>query len=222
MAVFAALFGLLAGVRATRTEEDSGRADRILTGTVGRPRAFLAQLVAIGLGGAVLWLALLLSFLAGRLPLGVSAYLALAIVSVLPVFAGVGAVTSQLAPTRRTATGLATAVLVIAFALRTVAALPSAGRAGSAGRRRSGGRRSCVRSQTHSRSSSCSPQSRRRSCSVRRTRSSSGATSGAGSFPHATRHSRSCDCWARRPARRFARSAEAWSPGSPVSGRSRS
>ncbi len=127
MAVLAALFGLLAAVRATRAEEDSGRADLVLTGTVGRGRAFVAQLVAIGLGGAVLWLALLLSFLAGRLPLGASAYLALAIVSVLPVFAGVGAVTSQLAPTRRAATGLATAVLVFAFALRTVAALPSAG-----------------------------------------------------------------------------------------------
>jgi ABC-2 type transport system permease protein len=127
MAVFAALFGLLAAVRAMRADEDSGRADLILTGTVGRPRALCAQLVAIGLGGAVLWLALLLSFLAGRLPLGGSAYLALATVSVLPVFAGVGAVTSQLAPTRRTATGLATAALVVAFALRTVAALPSAG-----------------------------------------------------------------------------------------------
>jgi polyether ionophore transport system permease protein len=70
---------------------------------------------------------LFVSFLAGDLPAGGSAYLALAIVSVVPVFVGVGAVASQLAPTKRTATGLATGVLVIAFALRTVAAISSAG-----------------------------------------------------------------------------------------------
>jgi ABC-2 type transport system permease protein len=127
MAVFAALWGLLGAVRAMRAEEDSGRADVLLAGIVGRRRSFLAQLAGIGAGAAVLWLALFVSFLGGRLPAGGSAYLALAIVSVIPVFAGVGAVTSQLAPTRRSATGLATAVLLVAFALRTVAAIPSAG-----------------------------------------------------------------------------------------------
>jgi polyether ionophore transport system permease protein len=64
---------------------------------------------------------------AAGLPAGGAAYLALAIVSVVPVFAGVGAVASQLAPTKRLATGLATGVLLIAFALRTVAAISSAG-----------------------------------------------------------------------------------------------
>jgi ABC-2 type transport system permease protein len=58
---------------------------------------------------------------------GGSAYLALAVVSVVPVFVGVGAVASQLAPTKRMATGLATGVLVIDFALRTVSAVSSAG-----------------------------------------------------------------------------------------------
>jgi ABC-2 type transport system permease protein len=127
MAVFAALWGLLGAVRAMRAEEDSGRADVLLAGVVGRRRALLAQLAGIGGGAAVLWLALFVSLLAGGLPAGGSAYLALAIVSVVPVFVGVGAVTSQLAPTRRSATGLAVAVLVVAFALRTVAALPSSG-----------------------------------------------------------------------------------------------
>jgi ABC-2 type transport system permease protein len=127
MAVFAALFGLLGAVRAMRAEEDTGRAELLLAGTISRRKAFLAQLAAIGAGAAVLWLALFVSLLAGRLPAGGSAYLALAIVSVVPVFAGVGAVASQLAPTKRMATGLATGVLVIAFALRTVAALPSTG-----------------------------------------------------------------------------------------------
>jgi ABC-2 type transport system permease protein len=65
--------------------------------------------------------------LGGKRPAGGSAYLALAIVSVVPVFAGVGAVTSQLAPTKRVATGLATGVLLLAFALRTASAISSAG-----------------------------------------------------------------------------------------------
>jgi polyether ionophore transport system permease protein len=127
MAVFAALFGLLGAVRAMRAEEDAGRADLVLAGVVSRRSAFLAQLAAIVAGAALLWLALFISFLAGRLAAGGSAYLALAIVSLAPVFAGVGALTSQLAPTRRMATGLAAGVLVIAFALRTLAASSSAG-----------------------------------------------------------------------------------------------
>jgi ABC-2 type transport system permease protein len=127
MAVFAALWGLLGAVRAMRAEEESGRAELVLAGVIGRGQAYLAQLAAIGVGAIVLWLVLFVAFLAGKLPAGGSAYLALAIVSVIPVFAGVGAVTSQLAPTKRMATGLATGVLVIAFALRTIAAISSAG-----------------------------------------------------------------------------------------------
>jgi ABC-2 type transport system permease protein len=127
MAVFAALWALLGAVRATRAEEDAGRAEIVLSGVVSRRTAFLAQLAGIAAGAAVLWLALLVAFLAGRLPAGGSAYLALAIVSLAPVFAGVGALTSQLAPTKRIATGLAGAVLVVAFALRTVTAVSSGG-----------------------------------------------------------------------------------------------
>jgi ABC-2 type transport system permease protein len=127
LAVFAAIWGLLGAVRAMRAEEDAGRAELVLSGVVGRRTAFLAQLAAIGAGATVLWLSLFVSFVVGELPAGGSAYLALAIVSVLPVFAGVGAVASQLAPTKRMATGLAAGVLVIAFALRTVAAVSSAG-----------------------------------------------------------------------------------------------
>ena len=127
MAVFAALFGLLGAVRAMRAEEDAGRADVMLAGVVGRRSAFLGQLGAIVAGAALLWLALFISLLAGKLAAGGSAYLALAIVSLAPVFAGVGALTSQLAPTKRMATGLAAGVLVIAFALRTLSAISSAG-----------------------------------------------------------------------------------------------
>jgi polyether ionophore transport system permease protein len=127
MAVFAALFGLLGAVRAMRAEEDAGRAELVLVGVVSRRGAFVAQVAGIAAGAAALWLALFLAFIVGRLAVGGSAYLALTIASLIPVFAGVGAVTSQLASTKRTATGLATGVLAIAFALRTVAAISSTG-----------------------------------------------------------------------------------------------
>ena len=92
---------------------------------MGRRRAYVAQLAAIGAGAAVLWLALFVAFVAGELAVGGSAYLALATVSVLPVFAGIGALASQLAPTKRLATGISTGVLVVALAVRTAASVTS-------------------------------------------------------------------------------------------------
>jgi ABC-2 type transport system permease protein len=127
LAVLAAIWGLLGAVRAMRADEESGHADLVLSGALSRRRAFCAQLAAIAAGAAALWAALVVALLAGKLPFGSSAYLALAVVSVVPVFAGVGAVASQLAPTKRTATGLATAVLLACFALRSVADVSSAG-----------------------------------------------------------------------------------------------
>lgn len=127
LAIFAAIWGLLGAVRAMRAEEEAGRTEFVLAGTVSRNRLFVAQVAAIGAGAAVLWLALFAAFVAGELPAGGSAYLALATVSVIPVFAGVGALAAQLAPTKRMATGLSCGVLVVAFALRDIADIASGG-----------------------------------------------------------------------------------------------
>jgi ABC-2 type transport system permease protein len=121
LAIFAAVFGLLAAVRALRTEEDTGRMELVLAGIVGRRTAYLAALTAIAAGVLLLWLGELAGFLIGGLPAGGSAYLALATVSVAPVFVGVGALTSQLAPTRRLALELGGAILALMFLLRVVA-----------------------------------------------------------------------------------------------------
>ncbi len=67
-----------------RTEEDAGRQELVLAGAVGRGAAFVAQLVAIAVGTAVLWLATFAGLVVARLPVGGSAYLALASVSVVP------------------------------------------------------------------------------------------------------------------------------------------
>jgi ABC-2 type transport system permease protein len=121
LAILAAVFGLLAAVRALRTEEDTGRMELVLAGAVGRRMTYLSALCAIGAGALILWLAESAGFVAGGLSAGGSAYLALASVSVVPVFAGVGALASQLAPTRRIALELGGAVVGLSLLLRVIA-----------------------------------------------------------------------------------------------------
>jgi ABC-2 type transport system permease protein len=121
LAIAAALFGLLSAVRAYRAEEDSGRLEIVLAGVVARRTASLAALSAIAAGMAILWLAELAGFAIAGLRVGSSAYLALATASVIPVCAGIGAVTSQLAPNRRIALGLGGAIVGVLFLLRVLA-----------------------------------------------------------------------------------------------------
>jgi ABC-2 type transport system permease protein len=121
LAIATAAFGVLAAVRALRAEEEAGRTELIAAGIVSRRTAFLAALAAIAAGGAILWLAEFAGFIAGGLPAGGSAYLALATVSVIPVCTGVGALASQLAPSRRAALELGGAVVGLLFLLRVIA-----------------------------------------------------------------------------------------------------
>lgn len=121
LAILAAIFGLLAGVRALRAEEDSGRAEIVLAGPVSRGAVYLGAIAGIAAEAALLWVAVLAGSAIGGLAAGGSAYLALAIVSMVPVFVGVGALASQVAPTRRMALELGGAVVVLAFLLRVIA-----------------------------------------------------------------------------------------------------
>jgi ABC-2 type transport system permease protein len=121
LTIFAGLWGILAAVRAMRAEEDAGRQELVLSGAVGRRTAFRAALAGIAAGAAILWLALFLGLLAGRPGVGGAAYLALALASPIPVFAGVGALASQAAPTRRGALAVGGGALALALLLRMVA-----------------------------------------------------------------------------------------------------
>ena len=121
LAILAAIYGLLAGVRALRAEEDAGRAELVLAAPVSRGNIYAGAVAGIAAGAALLWVAVLAGSVIGGLAAGGSAYLALAIVSMVPVFAGVGALASQLAPTRRMALELGGAVVVLSFLLRVVA-----------------------------------------------------------------------------------------------------
>jgi ABC-2 type transport system permease protein len=120
LSILAAVFGLLAAVRALRTEEDTGRMELVLAGPVGRGTAYLSAMAAVAAGVLILWLAEFAGFLAGGLPTGGSAYLALATTSVVPVFVGVGALASQLAPTRRIALELGGAIVALSLLLRVI------------------------------------------------------------------------------------------------------
>ena len=121
LAIFAAVFGLLAAVRALRTEEDTGRMELVLAAPVGRGTAYLSALAAIAAGVLVLGIAEFAGLVLAGLPAGGSAELALATASVVPVFAGVGALTSQLASTRRMALELGGAAVGLFLALRVIA-----------------------------------------------------------------------------------------------------
>ncbi len=121
LAIFAAVFGLLAAVRALRTEEDTGRMELVLAAPVGRGTTYLSALAAIAASTFVLGIAEFAGLVLSGLPAGGSAELALATASVVPVFVGVGALTSQLASTRRMALELGGAAVGLLLALRVIA-----------------------------------------------------------------------------------------------------
>jgi ABC-2 type transport system permease protein len=121
LAIAAAIFGIFAAVRALRGEEDTGRMELVLAGVLTRRTAYLAAMSAIAAGVLLLWLAETVGFVFAGLPTGGSAYLALATASVIPVYVGVGALVSQLAPTRRMALELGNALVGVSLLLRVVA-----------------------------------------------------------------------------------------------------
>jgi ABC-2 type transport system permease protein len=121
LTLLAGVWGFLAAIRAMRAEEDAGRAELVLAGIVARRNVYLAALAAILAGAALLWLAAFLGLTSAKLSAGGSAYMALAVVSVAAVFVGVGALASQLAPTRRLAIELSSAALLLSFLARVVA-----------------------------------------------------------------------------------------------------
>ncbi|HUA11384.1 MAG TPA: hypothetical protein VMA83_05215 [Solirubrobacteraceae bacterium] len=121
LALFAAVFGIFAAVRALRTEEDAGRSELVLAGRVGRTVAMRSSVAAIALTICALWVGEFAGLALAGLQAGESAYLALATASVAFVFAGVGAVACQFAPSKRGAVQIGLAVFVACFLLRIAA-----------------------------------------------------------------------------------------------------
>jgi ABC-2 type transport system permease protein len=127
LVLLGAVWGLLTSTRLLRGEEDSGRWEILLAGQTTRGRAAAQALGGLGAGGLVLWAVTgLLTVLVGLdhdagFAAGPSLYFALAMVATAVMFLAVGALTSQLAPTRRQAAAYAASFLGASYAVRMIA-----------------------------------------------------------------------------------------------------
>jgi ABC-2 type transport system permease protein len=125
--VIGAVWGLLAGTRLLRGEEDVGRWEVLLAGRTTRRRATAGAVTGLGVGLFTLWVVTAAAIaVIGRLadpPFTVqsSLFTATAAVASAAMFLAVGALCSQLAATRRHAAGLAAAVLGVAYLIRIIA-----------------------------------------------------------------------------------------------------
>jgi ABC-2 type transport system permease protein len=125
--IIGAVWGLLTSTRLLRGEEDAGRWEMLLTGQTTRSRGVGQVLVGLLAPLAVIWtitaLAIAVVGQISSVDIGVGAALdtALALVSSAAMFLAVGAVTSQLAPSRRQAAGYAAIALGLSYGVRMVA-----------------------------------------------------------------------------------------------------
>ena len=122
-----AVWGLLTSTRLLRGEEDGGRWELLLAGPTTRRRAAVQALAGLGAGAGVLWaLTAILTVGVGldssvRIAAGAALYFALAMAATAVMFLAVGALASQLAPTRRQAASYAAAFLGGCYAVRMIA-----------------------------------------------------------------------------------------------------
>ena len=117
-AVLVALMSLLLVGRHTRAEEESGRTELVRAAAVGRQGPLTAALLVTAGADALVAVAVAVGLIGLGLPVTGSFTLGAVLGVVGLVFAGVAAVTAQVTEHARGATGLAIAVLGLAFVLR--------------------------------------------------------------------------------------------------------
>ncbi|HEV2374576.1 MAG TPA: hypothetical protein VGS19_20740 [Streptosporangiaceae bacterium] len=122
----ASVWGLLLAAKSLRGEETAGRWELFLAGKTTPRRAAASALAGLGAGVLTMYvLTVLLTALVGArsnvaVSPGKSLLFGAAVVAGAAMFAAVGAVTSEVMPTRSGATGLAAAVFGVAFMLRAL------------------------------------------------------------------------------------------------------
>lgn len=116
----AALMSITTVSRHTRVEEQTGRAELVRANVVGRHAQLAAALILVTLMNAVMSALMTLTFQASPAggPVGAALLFACSIGAVGLVFAGVAAITVQLSPYSRAASGIAGAVLAATFVVR--------------------------------------------------------------------------------------------------------
>lgn len=121
------VWGLLMTIRLTRGEEEAGHWELYLTGPTTRRGAAVGAAAGVGIGLAALWVAAaaVTAAVGARsdpgLSVSSSAFYALAVVAAPGMFASIGLLAAQLAPTRRGANALGAGILGAAFLVRAVA-----------------------------------------------------------------------------------------------------
>ncbi|MEU6194364.1 ABC transporter permease [Streptomyces sp. NPDC047061] len=123
--LLAAVTSLLVVVRHTRDEEETGRAELVASGAVGRRAALTAALLAAAVANGVLAL-IVTAGLAGQGAAGALS-LGLGVAATGMVFATTAAIAAQLTESARLARGLTAAVLGAAFVLRAAGDSATAG-----------------------------------------------------------------------------------------------
>ena len=125
--ILGAVWGLLLSTKLLRGEEDEGRWDLLACGQTTRRGAAGQALVGLGAGLLALWaFTAVVAVLSGRgssvdIAAAPTLFFALAMVATACMFLAVGALTSQLAGTRRQAASFAAVVLGLAYAIRMIA-----------------------------------------------------------------------------------------------------
>lgn len=121
----AAILGLMAATRLLRGQEDSGRWEILVVGIVTRVRATALSMGGALFGGLVAFVGLVLATaIAGAgqgFSVAESGWFALAMLLPGLVFTALGALLSQLSPSRRQANGIGIGLFALAFFLRVVA-----------------------------------------------------------------------------------------------------
>jgi ABC-2 type transport system permease protein len=127
LSVLGAIWGLLTATRLMRGDEEAGRYELLLAGQTTRRHAAGQAIAGLGAGLATLLvLTAIGTIVTGRastvgFTLGQSLYFSLTLVAGAATFLAIGALTSQLAGTRRQAAAMAGMVFGISYALRMVA-----------------------------------------------------------------------------------------------------
>ncbi|SHX80781.1 ABC transporter permease [Mycobacteroides abscessus] len=118
MIAAAAMMSILTVIRHTRAEEESGAAELVMSAVIGHQARTYAALIVVGLMNTVLAVAMTAALSAAGFDFTNSLGISLGITAASMVFAGLGAVTTQLWRTARAASGAAMAALAAAVVVR--------------------------------------------------------------------------------------------------------
>ncbi|MFH5227595.1 hypothetical protein [Antrihabitans spumae] len=118
--IFAALMSILAVIRHTRQNEETGRAELVGSGVVSRYAGLIAALIVAVAANILLAGLVSLVLIAKNLPLEGSLAAGIGIGAVGIAYAAIAAVAAQMFESTRTASGLAVSILGVTYLLRGV------------------------------------------------------------------------------------------------------